>query len=227
VGGFVHFLPAIVLTWIVVEVAAAQVPRVPWLAQSGLFIVFLDFYWAAAARALGISSKGAFRLASDRAGIAVEPLLVLFALAVLTGACLLVVMFQDSLLLSGVVLAFAVVVDGYVLLRSWPMWGIAFFFEGKVVWSPSAGAGLWSGPGLGAAWVLTGERGVWNPHSRRFLLVLLPLTVTVVVLRALLDWQLLSDLLLYVAGLPLLALVVVFGTGRLLEERNIDTDYLL
>lgn len=197
----------------------------PWLAQAGLFIVFIDFYWAGAARALGVSQESAFWLGSSRAGIAIEPLMVLSGLTALAFGALLVLLFVDNPFIAAAVVGVSVI-DGWILLRSWPMWGIAQFFEGKVVWSPAAGAGTWSGPGLAGARRLTAERGIWNRHARRFAAVLVPL-VAIVSLLHYLDWQWLADLVLYAVGLPLLAVVVVYGTGRLLQECNIDTDHSL
>lgn len=220
--GFRHFLPAIALMWIVVEIAAAQVPRAPWLAQTGLFILFLDFYLAAAARSLGVSKQPAFWLATERAGIAIEPLLVVSGVAGLGFVAALIVLFQDSLLISAAAILLTTAVIVFVFLRSWPMWGIPFFFAGQVLWSPAAEGSRWSGPGLRAAWALTGARGVWNPHSRRVVLAVLSVSLLVLCLKVILDQPLLADLLLYVLGLPLVSLLVVFGTGRLLQESQID-----
>lgn len=222
VQGFVHFIPAMVITWLMVEVVAPQVPGVPWLAQAGMFLLCLDFYLAAAAKAGHLSPENTFWLALSRAGICIEPMLVIFLLFVFSSACFLVVLYQDQVWLSVLAVSVAVVVDLYVLARVWPFWGIPFFFEGKTRWSPAARGRVWEGPGLGLAWRLTREQGVLNRHGLRFMAGFITLIVVVFGLQDYLAWDGLSDVVLYVLGLPVLSVITMHGTAELIRATNID-----
>ena len=222
---FYLFVPAIIISWLMVEAVAPQVPRAPWLAQTGLFLVSLDFYLAAAAKVCDeFAEENVIWLAASRAGCFVEPLVVLFLLSLISLACFLVVLYQDNIWLSVLVVAAGTVLDLYVLARAWPMWGVPYHFTGKLVWSPTVRGSGWSGPGLGLAWRLTREQGLLNRYSLRFMALLILVTGCVVVLRYYLSLNGLSDIFLYVFGLPLLSVFVVDGTGEMLGMTRIDLE---
>jgi len=216
------FIPAIILTWLLVEVAAPQVPRAPWLAQAGLLLLCLEFYLAAAARACDLFSENVVWLAISRAGVMIEPMLVLFLLGIFSGACSLIAMYLNPVWLRALMVTGALVVDLYVLARVWPVWGIPFHFTGKLAWSPSARASVWRGPGLGLAWRLTRELGVFNRCSLRFMGLLIPLIMIVTGLRFSLASSVIPDIILYVFGLPQLSVLAVDGAGLMLRVARSD-----
>ena len=222
---FYLFVPAIIISWLMVEAVAPQVPRAPWLAQTGLFLVCLDFYLAAAAKVCDeFAEENVIWLAVSRAGCFVGPMMVLILLSLVSLASALVVVYQDNVWLSALAVTAAAVLDLYVLARAWPMWGVPYHFTGKLVWSPSVRGSGWSGPGLGLAWRLTCERGLLNCYSLRFMALLIAVTACVVVLRYYLSLNGLSDILLYVFGLPLLSVFAVDGTGEMLGTTQIDLE---
>lgn len=220
--GFIQFVPAIVISWTVVEVVAAQIPRAPWIAQAGLFIVCLDFYNAAAARASGLSTENPFWLAISRASSCIEPMLVIFLLFLFSTGCFFAVLFQNNLPINLFAIGMVTFVDLYVVARVWPLWGIPYFFEGKTRWSPAARGRVWYGPGLALAWKLTREHGLLNAHSVRFMIGFIMLTGAVFVLRVYFTWDFISDFILYVVGLPLLSLVNIAGTRDMLNTAGIE-----
>lgn len=75
-SGWLSFLPAVLLTWIVAGVAGGEVPMAPHAAQAGLTIVCLYFYLAAAARTKGLSDESTFWLGLSRPGTEASPILI-------------------------------------------------------------------------------------------------------------------------------------------------------
>ena len=223
---YVHYLPAIAINFIMVEIVAAQVPGMPWLAQIGLFIVFVDFYFGAAARAAGITDENAFWFSMGRNSVFIEPLILLFILVVIVSICFMVVIFQENMLISFTAVAITAVFVVYLLARTWPVWGVSFFYVGKLAWSGSASGYLWQGPGMELALRLTREQGAFNRHTLRSLFAFIVLFGLFSFLRFYLSWQGLSELVLYVIGMPILSMVVVRSTGSLLLLCNVETDYV-
>ena len=215
--GYRHFIPAVIITWIMVEVAAPQVPKAPAVAQTGLFLLCMSFYLAAAARAIGITCSNPLTLALSRAGICIEPMMLAFAMGIISFFCFVVFLYQANAIVDAAVIATGVLVNLYILARGWPVWGIPFFFEGKIRWSPAARASVWHGPGLGLALRVTKKHGILNAHSRRFLLGFVVVSTVGFLIKWFLPGNLLFDLVVYPLGIPVLSAATLQGTRELLE----------
>jgi len=218
IRGYRHFLPAIALNWLLVGVAASQIPAAPRIAQAGLAILFFAFYAAAAARACGIGGTTAARLALERAGSMIESLLLAMLLALIwvgTVAGGLAFGSPAPVVLSSL----AAVVSGWIIARSWPVVGVAFLVEGGTRWSPSARGAIWSGPGIGLAWKLTGQRGAHLGHTLPFLLAATVLCAGQAALWLIAGEGILSDLFLFAVALPGIAVFAVRGAAALMTLR--------
>jgi hypothetical protein len=135
-----------------------------------------------------------------------------------------VFLFQENVFVDAAAVAVGVLVNLYVLGRSWPVWGVPFFFEEKIRWSPAARGSVWQGPGLNLALRVTKEYGFFNVHTRRFLLGLIILSVFGLAIKFSLPDGLLFDILLYPLGIPALSVVVIYGTQELLGDRFVEVD---
>lgn len=222
--GYVHYIPAILLLWVLVEIAAPQVPNAPWVGQVGLFILFAEFYFGAATRAAGITDENAFRSTFARVGISLEPLMMIFLLSIIAATCFLIVVLQDNTIVDIIAIVVTTVLVSYAFARTWPVWAVPFFFVGKLVWSSDF---FWRGPGMELALRLTREQGLLNRHTLRFMLAAAVVFGLFSYLRFHLDMQGLSQVVLYIIGMPILGMVAVRGTASLLTLSKIESDYLL
>jgi hypothetical protein len=221
-SGYRLFLPAIILTWVMVAVVASQVPRAPWIAQAGLFLLCLDFYLAAAARACGVGDGNPVSLALSKTGMCREPMILAFFLGGFTFLCFVAYIYLNHAALRAAAVAIALSGNLFVFARSWPMWGVPFFFEGGIRWSPGAHAAVWQGPGLRLALRITGEHGVFNIHTLRFMACLVCTVVLGAAVKRLWPQSVLFDLLMYPFCVPLLSIVVISGTQALLADKIPD-----
>ena len=175
-GGYRLFLPAILVTWLLVEVGAAASggPRVA--VAPGLFCLGLVGYAAAAARAAGRTGENVLWLTVTRASACLSylgVLLILLLLSVLVfGIGVALGAVHDSLVLRvclGVWGALVLLACG----RLWPGLVVPFLYGGDVRYSASARSALWVGPGLPTAWRMTAAPGVLVRVSTPYLLVVL------------------------------------------------------
>lgn len=217
--GYHWFVPAIIINWVMVEAVASQVPRAPALAQAGIFLICVDYYLAAAVRAMDLQDMNPLRMAFWRTGAFTKPLIVAMGLGLFTVLCLLPFFYFESMAagVAGVGVSAAVIL--YTLARTWPMWGIPYFFKGSYRYSPAARGTSWVGPGIGLALEITREQGLFNLHSRRFMLGFIVLASVWTLVKWALPPSIFLQSLIYMLGLPVLSVVVISGTRHLLGNR--------
>lgn len=214
-SGYRHFLPTIVLTWLVAGVAAERAATMPWLAQAGLGIVCFFFLTASAARAAGATSRAPIELAISRAGACVGPLVVAMALLAIAVVALGAGAQAGGERGAMAGIAAAGLVTLAVLARAWPAFSLPYFAEAPIRWSSAARASVWTGPGLGRAVAIT--RSGARPETLSM--------VTAVVLIAAMMWlgrswlhPLAWDAVLFLAVLPYLAMLNLLATARVLAR---------
>jgi hypothetical protein len=219
VAGYHWFVPVIIINWVMVEAVASQVPRAPALAQAGIFLICVDYYLAAAVRALDLQDTNPLRMAFWRTGAAMKPLMLAMALGLFTVLCLAPFFYFQSTAAGVAGVGVSAVAILYTLARTWPMWGIPYFFKGEYVYSPAAGGTSWSGPGIGLALQLTREKGLFNVHSRRFMLAFIVLAAVWIGIEWALPPSVLPQAIVYMLGLPVLSVAAVSGVRDLLGDR--------
>jgi hypothetical protein len=173
-SGYLSFLPAILVTWVLVEVVAPASGRPMIVIVPGLFCLGLVGYAAAAAKTAGRSEDNVVWLTVTRASACVSYLGILLILALL------------FVLVLGIGMAFGAGRDPRVLeiclglwallalmvcSRLWPGLVVTFLYGGRVRYSGSARSMLWVGPGLPTAWRMTAAPGVLVQISAPYLLV--------------------------------------------------------
>jgi hypothetical protein len=171
---YLQFLPAILVTWLLVEVVAGASGRPMVVIAPSLFCLGLVGYAAAAARAAGRSEENVVWLTVTRASACVSYLGILLVLGLVS----LIVLGVAAALGAGhdpLVLEIAVGVWAALVLlvcsRLWPGLVVPFLYGGRVRYSGSARSMLWVGPGLPTAWRMTATPGVLARVSAPYLLV--------------------------------------------------------
>lgn len=215
--GYRHFISAIILNWLVVGIAAGEVPRAPLVAQTGLLLTGAFFYTAAASRATGFTATSPFALAVSRAGVSIEPIAVSLCLALLAAALVgggaLVADSHGAIAGAALAALFTLI----VVSRVWPVFSLPFLFAGETRWSPAARGAMWRGPGLAA---LKSTRK--TPGRRRasacFVGSALVLATAVLLLRAVIGSGPWIDIFVFAGVMPYLALLNFSLTRSLLED---------
>ena len=127
VSGAGYFIQAIVITWLVAGVAAGEVPEVPSVARTGLLIVCLYFYSAAAARVKELWSGSTFWLGMSRPGSEIEPLMMILKMLILVIAGISAGVVADDETVAAVGLGMPVLVLPYSSASGyWPVPGRSF-----------------------------------------------------------------------------------------------------
>jgi len=174
--GWRYFVPAVVVTYVLVEIVPRGVPVGMRSEVAGMFLILnLTWYAAAASKCAGRWRRNLFRLVLSRVSVSMTYLLVvvvwgvlillgLFA-AGLTGA-------MDDAARTSVAAALAGVLALPLAIRLWPVLAVPFLYPGYGRWSVAAGAAVWVGPGIGTAWRMTGRSGVFTSLTLPLLLVL-------------------------------------------------------
>lgn len=217
-SGSRHFIQAVAITWLVAGVAAGEVEAAPRAAQTGLLIVCLYFYTAAAARSSGLWKDSTFWLGMSRPGCEAEPLLLSLAMVsiALVGAVVGMGLGDETGAALGLGLAGLICL--WLLTRAWPVFSVPFYFEGRYRWSGAAHGLVWSGPGLARA-----LRVSRLPEARRvatpaFMIPMLALLGPLLGARVLLGPGFWLSFLFYAIALPFLSMLNLELTGHLLAE---------
>jgi hypothetical protein len=219
--GYPRYLPAIAITWILVEVAGRQVARAPDVARVGLLLASLGFYTGAAASLRSGRNENPFWLGLSRASGAID--LFLIALLVAALGCLGV---GVAMLTGGgdgalfIALVVPVLAGLGAVSRLWPILAVPYLYKGKIAWSPAARGSAWRGPGLGTAWRMTAREGTFLRVSLPVLSASLLLLAVPIVMRLLWGTGLVDSLMLYGGVLPFLTtLVLVASEPLVLQSR--------
>lgn len=201
-----YFLPAIGVTWFMVEVVPRGIPTGNRELIGGIILVmYLTFYAAAAAKCANRWPEGLFRLWLQRFSACMSYVwfLVMLMIAItVVYALMRVGAGLDDRAARDATEVIGWVVTGALLARLWPLWPAPFLYGGHSHWSLAAGANVWVGPGLAVAWQMTKARGVfWS------------LTLPLGMLAAILLWihrplssSWVGQLWFYAISLPVLAL---------------------
>lgn len=222
-SGWRSYLPAIIITWLVAGIAGGEVPVAPQVAQTGLSIVCLYFYLAAAARTRGLSDESPFWLGLSRPGAEITPILIALGMLIIgviglvAGMVVADQMQLDEETCAAIGLMCSVLLCLWIMTRVWAVFSVPFFFKGRYRWSGAAHGIVWSGPGLGLALQLRRL-----PTARRVTLAfMIPLVVLLLpLLVARLQWgaHFLHDFFFYVVVLPYLTMLNLDLTSLLLAE---------
>jgi hypothetical protein len=218
VRGYLRFVPATAITWVLVDLVAPQVPKGPTAARAGLLIASLGLYTAAAASLHGGKNENPVWLGLERASGAIDLFLIGLALSVVAGIGL-----GAGVAVGGdaAIVSFSVVsglLDLALLSRLWPALAIPYLYEGRTVWSPSARGSFRSGPGLATAWRMTGRAGTFVRVSAPVMatsLVLVAIPVGIRLVRGTGFWD---GLLLYGAVLPFVSTLVLLSAEPLVVD---------
>jgi len=224
-SGWLSYLPAIVITWLVAGVAGGEVPVAPQLAQTGLSIICIYFYVAAAARTRGLSDESTFWLGLSRPGAEIEPIFIALGMLIIGVIGLvagMVVAHQiqlDEEACAAIGLVSAVLLCLWIMTRIWAVFSVPYFFKGKYRWSAAAHGIIWSGPGLGKALKLRRL----PPAGKATLTFMIPLLVMLLpLLAARLQWgsHFFFNFFFYVVALPYLTMLNLDLTDQLLIEHE-------
>ena len=218
VGGYRHFLPAVLLTWAVAGVGGGSVAAVPpLLPQSALTIVGFFFYTAAAARIADVSRANPLLLALDRAGACIGPLIVAFVMLMAVCVTFILAAFASSGLAAGVAVVAGSLFCLLILYRTWPSFSIPYFIDAPVRWSPAARAAIWTGPVVSAAVRLTRSGGRSRAIGTVFVLALLVLAAPLVAWRLRWGGGPVLGAVFFAAVLPYLAMFNMHATQALVH----------
>ncbi len=222
-SGWLSYLPAIIITWFVAGVAGGEVQVAPQLAQTGLTIICIYFYVAAAARTRGLSDESTFWLGLSRPGSEIMPILIALGMLIIGVIGLvagMVVAYQmqlDEETCAAIGLVCAVLFCVWIMTRIWAVFSVPYFFKGKYRWSAAAHGIIWSGPGLGLALKLR-RLSIARKATLTFMIPLLALLLPLLAAR--LQWgsHFILDFFFYVAALPFLTMLNLNLTEQLLVE---------
>jgi len=215
-SGIKHFVVPILVTWLVAGVAAGEIESIPLIAQTGMLLLCLSFYSAAAARTSGIGEESSFWLGLSRAGIEVEPMLITLGMVIIAVIGMVCGMSLGDEMGAGIGLGVAVLVCLAILTRVWPVFSVPFYFEGSQRWSPAGGGNVWSGPGLGRALRISRLPQARRMATPAFVIALLTLLLPLFAARFLWGSHFLLSLLFYAVALPYLSMLNFILTGMLL-----------
>ncbi len=169
-----QFLPAILVTWLLVEVVAEASGRPMVVVAPSLFCLGLVGYAAAAAKAAGRSEENVVRLTVTRASACLSYLGILLIVGLVSIVVLVIAAAfgagHDPRVQKLGLGAWAALML-LVCSRLWPGLVVPFLYGGRVRYSGSTRSMLWVGPGLPTAWKMTGAPGVLARISAPFLLV--------------------------------------------------------
>jgi hypothetical protein len=224
VSGAGYFIQAIVITWLVAGVAAGEVPEVPSVARTGLLIVCLYFYSAAAARVKELWSGSTFWLGMSRPGSEIEPLMMILKMLILVIAGISAGVVADDETVAAVGLGIAILLCLWILARSWPLFSVPFFFEGKYRWSPAGRGLVWSGPGLDLARKLCRLPGS-GMKTFQFMITMIVVFGPLALARLYLGPGFLLSLLFYALSLPFICMLNFNLTEDLIEKSGIKEEY--
>lgn len=225
VRGAKYHVQATVITWLVAGVAAGEVPVAPRVAQTGMLILCLFFYTAAAAKARGLSGDGTFWLGISRPGTELAPLFMTLFMALLIGAGLVGGYFAGEEVGAYIGAGVGAPICLLITARIWPLFSVSYFFKGTYKWT---GQGMiWSGPGLGLSVRLTGRRKGRRYATPLFMTALLVFVGIIGGIRVTFGSGFIVNLLLYAVALPYLSTLNLMLTDELLmdhfkqeEEKN-------
>jgi hypothetical protein len=219
-GGYLRFVPAIAVTWVLVELAAAQVPKAPDAARAGLLLASLGFYTAAAASCRSGREENPVWLGLERASGAIDLFVIALTLGAVTGVGLGlgIVAGGDSAVVASA--AVSGLLGLALLSRLWPILAVPFLYRGRIGWSPAARGSFWSGPGLGTAWRMTGAEGTFRRVSLPVLSVSLVLLGVPAALRLVRGTGFLDSLILYAGVLPFLTTLVLISAEPLVLRKR-------
>jgi hypothetical protein len=229
ISGYLHFLPAIIIAWLVAGVAGGEVPAAPQVAQTGLLIICLSFYSAAAARAHGVidtSSTGhgmresTLWLGMSRTGIEIEPILISLLMLLIVGVGFIGGMLAAQETGAAIGLGAAALLCVLIMSRIWAVFSVPFFFRGKYRWSPAGGGLIWSGPALGMAMQLSRLPMAKKLATPTFMVPLLVLLLPLLTTRLYLGPHFLLSLLFYAVVLPYLSMLNLGLTAQLLKKNQ-------
>jgi len=190
------------------------------MTQTLMLLLCLSFYIAAAARSRGLSEESTFWLGLSRPGWVLEPMLIVFAMALIAVASLLVGMKLGGDTGAEVGLAVAVPIWLVIMARVWPVFSVGFFFEGRYRWSGSASAYIWHGPGLGRALAISRLPLAKRRVTPTFLIALLALVLPLLAAQWLWGPGFLVNLAFYAMVLPYLSMLNLDLTVWLLAEEE-------
>jgi hypothetical protein len=217
--GYPRYLPAIAITWILVEIAGPQVERAPDVARIGLLLASLGFYTAAAVSVRSGRKENPFWLALSRASGAIDLVLIALLVALLGGLGVGVAMLTgggDGAV--SIALVVPILAGLGAVSRLWPILAVPYLYKGKIVWSPAARGSAWTGPGLGTAWRMTARDGTFLRVSGPVLSAGLLLLAVPIGMRLLWGTGFVDSLILYAGVLPFLTTLVLVAAEPLVLE---------
>jgi len=232
IEGYRLFLPAVFITWVLVEIAGPNVKGyggysgVVHSAQVGLFVVSYLFYAAAARKGAGGTDENVLWYALKRNSASVNGILmvcaVLFSTALSIGATLVLGVDPERLWIWYGAGAIDLLIVLWIIGRSWPAVVVPFHYSGYLSWSGAARGMMWVGAGYRVAWRLTSRLGAWRRASAPFMLWCFGVFAAYMLLR----WQtvelpflrFLTNLLFYAGAMPYVATLADEYTAMLKVE---------
>lgn len=219
-SGTLNYIPAIAITWLVAGVAGGEVPVAPQVAQTGLSIICLSFYFAAAARTRGLTGESTFWFGLSRPGAEAEPFIIALKMLIIA-----VIGFVTGMLIAEehgarIGLACAALVCLLILSRAWPVFAVPFFYKGKYRWSGSAHGIIWSGPGLRLARRISRQPLAIRTATPAFMIALLILLLPLIVAQIYFGPSFWLNFFFYAVALPYLSMLNLNLTALLLAEHE-------